>query len=201
METDRLIALYVSEKKLQEKLEKVRAVREQYDPKKRIAYTLEELIEGIKKEKLYLYTLKLCFVSRQIFEGAFCIPFMTDFFDVVQETPQNLLYASNLRKVCMVIGWMPATQAEAFSEWTAKLRETVEQTGLKMNLPVSHTVGELEYMTYEMPSDQGLTYNILFRLLKDGNLYTGSLNCMQEEKNGMGLLLEAMVHVTEEMNR
>ena len=31
--------------------------------------------------------------------------------------------------------------------------------------------------------------------------YAGALNCPEEEKEGMGLLLEACVHVIEEMNR
>ncbi len=32
-------------------------------------------------------------------------------------------------------------------------------------------------------------------------MYTGSLNCMQEDRDGMGLLLEALVLVAEEMNQ
>ena len=36
---------------------------------------------------------------------------------------------------------------------------------------------------------------------KDDRLYAGALNCPEEEKEGMGLLLEACVHVIEEMNR
>jgi hypothetical protein len=38
-------------------------------------------------------------------------------------------------------------------------------------------------------------------LKKGGRIYAGNLNCPEEEQKGMGLLLEAMVHVIEEMNR
>ncbi len=33
-----------------------------------------------------------------------------------------------------------------------------------------------------------------------GYIYAGVLNCPEEERKGMGLLLEAMVYVIQEMN-
>ena len=62
-------------------------------------------------------------------------------------------------------------------------------------------VGNMEYFCYTAPTSRGRLFNIVFRLKKGGRIYAGNLNCPEEEQKGMGLLLEAMVHVIEEMNR
>ncbi len=61
MELDRAIALFERENREMEQKEQKNLEREKYDPKKRITYTLEQLITGIKQGKQYIYTLKLCF--------------------------------------------------------------------------------------------------------------------------------------------
>lgn len=62
-------------------------------------------------------------------------------------------------------------------------------------------LGNMEYLCCTMPTAQGKIYNVVFHMQKDGRLYAGALNCPEKEKEGMGLLLEACVHVIEEMNR
>lgn len=64
MEIDRSIALLLREQWEKEKEEKNQELLKQYDPKTYIHYTLEELIEGIKKKEQYLYTLRLEFEDK-----------------------------------------------------------------------------------------------------------------------------------------
>lgn len=111
------------------------------------------------------------------------------------------MYASNKRKAAMLYTFVPCSPPGAFEQWRDQVKDSMEKMGMHMKIRKSCTVGRVEYFCYEMPTSEGVTYNILFRLWKDQAMYTGSLNCTQEEEEGMGLLLEAMVHVTEEMNR
>ena len=201
MEIDRSIALFVRQQRELGQEEQDREEREKYDPKKQITYTLEELAAGVKRGKQYLYTLKLCFTPRWVFGGKFCIPFITDFFDVMEERPQNLLYASNRRKAAMLYTYVTCGRPEAFAQWRDQVKDSMQKMGMQVKVKKSAAKGRVEYFCYETPTAEGVTYNILFRCPKDGAVYTGSLNCTQEDKEGMGLLLEAMVHVTEEMNR
>lgn len=103
MELDRTIALLQREQ--WEKEEKEAGQREQdpNDPKKRITYTLEELIQGIRSGKQYLYTLKLEFEPMEILKGSFRIPFIRDFYDVVENEPDSLLLVSSRRKASMSV--------------------------------------------------------------------------------------------------
>ncbi len=59
----------------------------------------------------------------------------------------------------------------------------------------------MQYFCYTAPTSKGRLYNIAFQLKKGDRVYAGNFSCPEEEQKGMGLLLEAMVHMIEEMNR
>ncbi len=200
MEMDRSIALFERENREREKEEQKNLEKEKYDPKKRITYTLDQLIAGIKKGKQYIYTLKLCFEIKVVFDGKLRIPYITDFFDVIEEREENLLYVSNKRNVSMVVTLIPCSFLEPLEEWAGKIKSTMKEMNLHIKQMRLETVHGMQYMCYEVPTAEGNTYNVLFRFLKDQVMYTGSFNCMDTEKEGIGLLLEAMVHVIAEKN-
>ena len=56
-EMDLSIAQFIKEYWEREEAEERERLRKQYDPKERITYTLEELIEGVKSGHQMLYTL------------------------------------------------------------------------------------------------------------------------------------------------
>lgn len=201
-EIDISIARFIREQWEREEEEERERLRKQYDPKERITYTLEELIEGIRGERLYLYTLLIEFETKELMEGRLTVPFMKNFFDVEQNEAGMILLASNARKVVFNVSDAPCTKAKAsLDEWIAKTKEAMKDMRIYIKPGKKAVVGNMEYFCYTVPTAKGRLYNIIFRLQKGDRIYAGNLNCPEEDQKGMGLLLEAMVHVIEEMNR
>lgn len=200
MEIDRSIALFEREQKNAEEMEKIREMRAAADPRKRISYTVEELAKGIKGGKLYLYTLKLHFEPREILGGKIRIPFIQNCFDIMEEMQDHELCISQKRKISLLSACAPSVEPGDFQTWAEKVKDGVELSGLKLKNLQFRSAGLIDYMIYEVASAEGLIYNIHFRFWKDACIYTGVWNCMEEEKDGWGLLLEAMLHVMGEMN-
>lgn len=201
METDRSIALLQKEQWMSRQEESRRNEKEIYDPKRIISYTLEELIQGVKSGKQFIYTLKLLFEMKTILDGRLKLPFILDFFDVIQEEAANITMASSLRNVSTVIACVPYDESKSIGDWITKTKERMHQMSLRIRILKTQTVNRLEYFCYELSTSEGDTYNVTFCFGRDGMLYTGTLNCLSTEKEGMGLLLEALVNVLEENNR
>lgn len=202
MEMDCSVALFIREQWEREEEEKRRDLQEKYDPRKWISYTLEELVDGIKRGQQYIYTLRLEFETRELLAGKIKIPYIKDFFDVIDDEPETVLLASNRHKVTMNISNVPCKNAQQpFEEWIVQTKETMKSMHLHMKVEKKETVGEIEYICFTMPTSAGQIYSVMFRLQKNGRLCVGASNCMEEEREGMGLLLEAMVYVIEEINR
>jgi len=202
MEIDLSIALLLKENWQREQEELKEQEKALYDLKKKITYTLEELIEGIKRGEQYLYKLRMNFEPKLVLTEQWSIPYIIDFFDVAQEEPANLLMTSNKRKVSVVMATVPCKKVrQPIKEWVSQVKTAFKELKLHMKVIDTQVIGKMEYFCYELPTAEGKTYNVQFRYLKNEQLYTGSLNCMLEEKEGMGLMLEALVHVMEELNR
>ncbi len=202
IELDLSIARFIREQwELEEDAERER-LRKQYDPRERITYTLEELIEGVRKGRQYVYTLLLKFETKELMKGRLTIPFIKDFYDVVSEEPEVTLLASNAHKVVLSVSDAPCTKVKlSMDEWIAKTKEAMQDMNLHIKPGKKAAIGNMEYFCYTVPTAKGRLYNIVFRLQKDGRIYAGNFNCPEEDQKGMGLLLEAILHVIEEMNR
>lgn len=202
MEMDQSIALFVRECREKEAEEEKERIREQYDPKQRITYTLEEMVDGIRRGKMYLYTLRMEFGTKELLSGRITVPYIKDFFDVVEEEEETALLASNKRKVSFNISDTPCKKAvQSFEEWVSLTKEAMKNLHIYIKPEKKAVVGELEYFCYVSPTSVGRLYNVMFRMQKGERICVGALNCMEEEKKGMGLLLEAIVLMIEEMNR
>lgn len=201
MDIDQSIALLQRERREMELEEIKQREKAQYDLKQIIAYDLEELVAGIKSGKQFLYTLKMNFEPKKVLNGQWSIPFILDFFDITEDEPSHLLLTSSRRNVSMVIGTAPCNQLKPMKEWISETKSSLRQLNLRMKLVHSQGVNHMEYFCYEIPTSEGVTYNVSFRYNKDKQIYSGTLNCMNEEKEGMGLMLEALIHVMEEMNQ
>ncbi|MDE6517843.1 MAG: hypothetical protein K2L18_08365, partial [Acetatifactor sp.] len=112
-EMDLSIARFIKEQWEREEEEKREQLRRKYDPRERITYTLEELMEGVKSGRQYLYTLLLEFEPKELLEGRLTIPFIKNFYDVEQNENGMVLLASNQRKVVFSVSDMPCTKAKA----------------------------------------------------------------------------------------
>lgn len=202
MEIDRSIALYLREQWEKEEEEKRKSFMEQYDPKNYIRYTLEELIEGIRKKEQYLYTLRMEFEEKKLLDGRLVIPYIKDFFDVVDDEPQTALLASHRHHVTMTFSDTPCVEKGCtMDEWIARTHNGLKAMHLHMKVEKKETLGSMEYICCTMPTSEGNLYNVVFQMQKGDRLHAGALNCPEGDKEGMGLLLEAAAHVIEEMNR
>ncbi|MDE5587580.1 MAG: hypothetical protein K2J60_00350 [Acetatifactor sp.] len=198
---DLSIARFIKEYWEREEAEERERVRKQYDPKERITYTLEELIEGIRSGRQMLYTLPLEFETRYLLDGKIMIPYIKNFFEVEDDEPEAVLLAGNKRKVAFSLSSTPCKKmAQSMDEWIAQTRERFKEMHWSMKTERKKSLGNMEYFCFAMPTSEGRLYNVMFRFHKDERLYAGVLNCPEEERKGMGLLLEAMVYVIQEMN-
>lgn len=200
MEIDKEIALMQSAYRANQLEEERKKDFEKYNLKKKIKYTLEEMIEGIKSGKQYLYTLKIEFDTKAILDDGLKIPYMIHFFDVVDDKPENLFLVSSRRKISMNATVIPWEQMRPLQDWMEFTKYSLEKINLHPKIGSMQTVNQMEYFSYEIPTSEGRTYNLIFRYPKDRKIYSATLNCMSEDKEGMGLLLEAMIHVIEDMN-
>ena len=201
-EMDLSIARFIREQREREEQEERERLRKQYDPRERITYTLEEMIEGIRSGRQYLYTLLLEFEPKDLLEGRLTVPFIKNFYDVEQNEAGMILLASNARKVVFNVSDAPCTKVKMpLNKWIEQTKEAMKDMHIYIKPGKKAVVGNMEYFCYTATTYRGRLFNIVYRLKKGGRIYAGNLNCPEEEQKGMGLLLEAMVHVIEEMNR
>ena len=187
-ELDLSIARFIRDQWEREEEEERERLRKQYDPKERITYTLEQLL--------------LEFESKELLEGHLAVPFIKNFYDVEQNEAGMVLLASNTRKVVFNVSDMPCTKAKmSLDKWIAQTKEAMKDMRIYIKPGKKAAVGNLEYFCYTAPTAKGRLYNIVFRLQKGDRIYAGNFSCPEEEQKGMGLLMEAMVYVIEEMNR
>lgn len=201
-EMDLAIARFIRDQWERQEEEERELLRKQYDPKERITYTLEELVEGIRSGRQYLYTLLLEFETKELLDGRLTIPFIKNFYDVEQNEAGMVLLASNTRKVVFSVSDAPCEKVKmSLDKWIAQTKEAMKDMRIYIKPGKKAAIGNMEYFCYTAPTSKGRLYNIVFRLQKSGRIYAGNFNCPEEEQKGMGLLLEAMVHMIEEMNR
>lgn len=200
-EIDREIALFQKADRRRILEEQLQKKRETWDIRKKITYTLDILIDGIKKGTQYLYALKLEFEEKTVFNGKFKIPFIKNFFDVMQETADEIIFVSNKRKVTCMMRSITCQEPKEIERWSEETAEGLKKAGLRVGEYRAQSVNQMKYFCFEVPTAAGDSYNLSFCLKKGLQIYTGVLNCLGEDKDGMGLLLEALILVTEEWNR
>ncbi len=200
-EMDLSIARFIKEYWERQEEEEQERLRKQYDPRERVTYTLEELIEGIRKGHLYLYTLLLKFEPRALLGGRITIPYIKNFYDVEDDEPGAVLFASNKRKSTISLSFAPCKKGkQSMDQWINETRERFKEMRWIMKPERKKSMGDMEYFCFVMPTSEGRLYNVMFRFFKEEQLYAGVMNCPEEDRKGMGLLLEAMVYVIQEMN-
>ncbi|MGN0403372.1 MAG: hypothetical protein ACI4HQ_14105 [Acetatifactor sp.] len=200
-EMDLAIARFIRDQWERQEEEEMERLRKQYEPKERITYTLEELIEGIRKGRMNLYTLPLEFEPRVLLEEKITIPYIKNFYEVENDEPGAVLFASNKRKVTLSLSGTPCKKVkQSIDQWINDTKDRFREMHWIMKPERRKSMGNMEYFCCAMPTSEGRLYNVMFRFHKDEWLYAGVLNCPEEERKGMGLLLEAMVYVIQEMN-
>lgn len=201
-ELDLATARFIKEQQDWARQEEVERLLKKFDPKENITYTLEELIEGIRKGEQQLYTELLEFEPRRLLDGRIIIPYMKDFFDLELDEPESAFFVSNRNTSAMTVSDVPCEKVmQPLEEWITGIIEPLKEYHWHIKPVKKESMGNMEYFCFVMPTAKGKLYNVMFRFHKDGRLCIGAMNCPEEEKEGMGLLLEAMVYVIAELNR
>lgn len=201
-ELDLATARFIKEQQDWERQEEVERLLKQFDPKENTTYTLEELMEGIRKGEQQIYTELLEFEPRRLLDGRITVPYIRDFFDLELDEPESAFFVSNRNTSAMTIADAPCEKVvQPLEEWITGIIEPLKEYHWHMKPTKKKSMGSMEYFCFVMPTAKGKLYNVMFRYHKAGRLYVGAMNCPEEEKEGMGLLLEAMVYVIGEMNR
>lgn len=201
-ELDLATARFIKEQQDWARQEEVERLLKKFDPKENITYTLEELIEGIRKGEQQVYTELLEFEPRRLLDGRISIPYIRDFFDLELDEPESAFFVSNRNTSAMTISDVQCEKVvQPLEEWMTGIIEPLKEYHWHIKPVKKKSMGSMEYFCFVMPTAKGKLYNVMFRYHKDGRICIGAMNCPEEEKDGMGLLLEAMVYVIVELNR
>ena len=190
MRTDEKIAILEKQKRLEQKEKEKEEKRQELT----FSYTVEELKEKIPSKKLMLGFLKIVLEMKTVTEGNLKIPFIIDFFDVIEEKEQSVWYASNQYNVTFVLVFLKEKKKRMpISEWKKFLVKEMRGNQIFMDVKKTKEMEKLDYICYETPSGKGTFYNITFQLNEEKGYFVGTFGCDQKQKETMGVLLEAMV--------
>lgn len=200
MEMDRSIALLVRAEREEREKEEQKGLEP--DTSEGPVYTREELMEGIRKGQVMFDGLSLSFTEREILDGAWRFPWITDFFDLEKEEKDCVFWSSRNWAVSMILAIADCDgEQPPMEEWVQGSMKALKERKLYPRLLDRQIQGKLEYFDYSLPTASGRTYSIGFRQEREGKLLGGTFTCMEWDQDWMGVLLEAILLVVEERNR
>lgn len=172
------------------------------DTKESPACTREELMEGIRKGQVMFDGLAISFTEREILCGAWRFPWMEGFFDTEREEKDCVFWSCKEWAVSMILALGDCTgEQPSMEEWIQGAVDVLKDGNLYPRLLNRQKQGDLEYFSYSLPTAGGRTYSIGFRWEREGKLLGGTFTCMDQDREWMGVLLEAVLLVMEERNR
>ena len=183
MRTDEKIAILEKQKRLEQREKEKEEKRQELT----FSYTVEELKEKIPSKKLMLGFLKIVLEMKTVTEGNLKIPFIEDFFDVIEEKEQSVWYASNQHNVTFVLVFLKEKKKRMpISEWKEFLVKEMRGNQIFMDVKKTKEMEKLDYICYETPSGKGTFYNITFQLNEEKGYFVGTFGCDQKQKETMG---------------
>ena len=172
------------------------------DTKESPAYTREELMEGIRKGQVMFDGMSISFTEREILYEAWRFPWMEDFFDTEKGEKDCVFWSCKEWAVSMILALGDCTgEQPSMEEWIQGAVDVLKDGNLYPRLLNRQKQGDLEYFSYRLPTAGGRTYSIGFRWEREGKLLGGTFTCMDQDREWMGVLLEAVLLVMEERNR
>lgn len=158
-------------------------------------YTLAQVREKIRQGFLFLNFDMLKFETMQILDESLKIPFIKDYFDVIEDAKDNTLLASNKFKTALTIVRLPEKKnRDGIASWSKAMKKGMQENHLYCDIKQEKVLKHFDYICYETPTAKGRLYNITFRLIEPEQWYVGTFNCPQEEVFSTGQLFEAFIH-------
>lgn len=193
MRIDEKIALLEKEHRMQAKLEQEAAEQGIEEPVE-LYYTVEELRKKMETGRVLIGLKNILMEERIITKGNLRIPFMTGFFDVIDENEDFVWYASNYNNVTLTLSRISEKKTRTeLSEWASFLKKEMKGNQLYMDVQKTERMEHLDYVCFETPTSKGHVYNVIFQLCEEEQYFVGTYNCQADEKKTMGVFLEALV--------
>ena len=127
---------------------------------------------------------------------------MEGFFDTEREEKDCVFWSCKEWAVSMILALGDCTgEQPSMEEWIQGAVDVLKDGNLYPRLLNRQKQGDLEYFSYSLPTAGGRTYSIGFRWEREGKLLGGTFTCMDQDREWMGVLLEAVLLVMEERNR
>lgn len=159
-------------------------------------------MEEIRKGQVMFDGLTISFTEREILCGAWRFPWMEGFFDTEREEKDCVFWSCKEWAVSMILALGDCTgEQPSMEEWIQGAVDVLKDGNLYPRLLNRQKQGDLEYFSYSLPTAGGRTYSIGFRWEREGKLLGGTFTCMDQDREWMGVLLEAVLLVMEERNR
>lgn len=162
--------------------------------------TLEEALLGLEAGELKLKDgTCLNFEVRTYFEQEIPVPLLANFYQASEEGEETVLFVNHDHEISQVVSWLRENiKTITMKQWANLLVNGMAQSGLYAKVVNSVQLNCMEYLCYEVPSKRGWVYNIMFRMKGNDKRFTGNFNCLKEEADSYGMVLEAMVHKIDE---
>ena len=156
---------------------------------------LEDALQGILKGELRLPNEEHLEFEPRVYTNQ-NIPMMVfkNFYEASKEEEEGTIYVNHNRQVSQILSW-PKKQVKPvpFQKWENQLVNGMASSGLHAKVGKKQQLKALEYLCFEVPTGEGWLYNIIFRKKGKEQTISGNYNCLKEDKDTYGIILEAMV--------
>lgn len=164
--------------------------------------TLEEALQGIDAGELRLSDgKKLEFETRTYFQEEIPVTILKNFYQATEEKEESVFYVNHDHELSQIVSWLPENVNVTFKQWEQMLVNGMAVNHLFAKIVKREQLERVEYLCYEVPSKKGWVYNIIFRKKGKDERLCGNFNCLKEEADSYGVVLEAIVHKVDEWFR
>ena len=156
---------------------------------------MEEMREGIQAGGLFLPGKgELLFKTETCFAEEIPLIYLDGFYTDRQETEQGMILVNNRENMGQTLIHLPSEMERLGMEgWADQIRQGMKAKGFYADIIKKEQMGTLDYIAYRLPSKDGWVYNIIYRIHKKGWRVIGGSNCMDQDRDTYGRLLEAMI--------
>ncbi len=189
--------------KLDEKiaaLERVQRMEQRENSEKgkeddRLLLSVEEIRQGIRKESFLLPGKgELSFKTAVCFEEKIPLIFPDEFYTDRQETEDAIILVNNEKKVGQTLIHLQVDMEKlGMDAWEEQIKQGMKANGFYVDIIKKVQLGALDYIAYRIPSKDGWIYNIMCRIHKTDWRVIGGGNCMDEDRDTYGRMLEAVL--------
>ncbi len=163
--------------------------------KSHISLTVEEMREKIREGMLYLPGCgELHFNERIVFPEHIPWIFIDEFYTECQETEDTIIFVNNEKNVGQTLIHLPENMERLeIDKWEKQIKTGMKESGIYVEIIKKEELKVLDYISYRTPSKMGWIYNLIYRIRKENWRVIGGGNCLEQDMDTYGRLMEAIV--------